>query len=75
MITTERLSDHDVYYVEREVRPGHWQVITRAAANYETAVAWAHAANDRVVLRRTTVFVCEGPPNTVVHSSCECGTL
>lgn len=59
MITTSKLSEDSTYHVERPVN-GLWMRVTGDFGNYDTARKIADEnAGRRVVMTRTTRFVCE----------------
>lgn len=61
MITTERLGERAVFHVQRETNPGVWTLLARNASSFEQAKEWAARFNGplRIVMERTTAFVCE----------------
>ena len=60
MITSQKLSTTEEFVVERRMPSDRrWAVITRATPDYDTARAWAHQSDTRVVMVQTRRFVCE----------------
>jgi hypothetical protein len=60
MITTAKLTELDQFVVERLDANGvSWSPITKPVADYDLARQWADNPDRRVVLIRTTRYVCE----------------
>lgn len=55
-ITTEKIDETDRFYVL--LADG---TTSDSTSDYGLARAWAHKPGDRVVLKRTTRFICEDP--------------
>lgn len=63
MITTERITKIDLFYVQREMPDRVWISVAHRLASYEQAKAFADSLDDvgalRIVLERTSVYICE----------------
>jgi hypothetical protein len=66
MITSRKLSEDEVFHVQREVNTGVWLTAMRGARTYDEAVDWSTTLTQdrptRIIMERQTVFLCEEDP-------------